>query len=173
MINTDNLHMNGRLKIREKDKQTGTILNEEFSEPNVVTVQGASIFLARATQNTGGSFINTIFLGDDVGNGNLLNPDPAEEYFTGSVQQIVYQVPSSDITITYPDPFTFEVATVLDGTSILENNFPFDIDMRFSSATIRFANGDAFAYKRFPVRSLSRLVDIELIWTVSLKEIEE
>lgn len=172
MKNTDEMDLNGHLKIRDRDSVTGEILSEtEFSEHNVVTVQGASIFLERATQSQGGSYISTIYLGDDVGTGNLLNPEEERESYTGVVQQIVYEVPVSDITITYPDPFTFEVNTVLNGTTILENNFPFDIDMRFSSATIRFANGDAFAYKRFPVRSLSRLVDIELVWTVSLKEI--
>lgn len=166
----DTIHTNGRLKIREKHAITGDLIREEFSEHNVVTIQGASVFLERLTKNTGGSYIYTIYLGDDVGNGSLLNPESEKETYTGAIQNIIYQIPVNEITISYPDPFTFEIATVLSGTTILENMFPNEIDLRFTSATIRFANDDVFAYKRFPVRSLSRLVDIELIWTVSLKE---
>jgi len=168
----DTLHFNGHLRMRERDKASGVILSDE-GEGNVITTQGASIILNRMTQDTGGSFINTIYLGDDVGDGNLLAPAPEQDSFTGATQAIVYSVPYNDINIIYPDPYTFEVTTVLDGTSILDNNFPQEIDLRFTSATLRFDNLAAFAYKRFPVRSLSRLVDIEMIWTVSLIDIAQ
>lgn len=169
----DDLPLNGHLRIREKDALSGMILHEKnFDEHNVITLMGISKFIERTTQgNTGTSWIETIYLGDDVGSGNLLNPEEEKDTFTGATQHIVYEVPINSISITYPDPFTFEVSTVLNGTNILDSNFPGDIELRFTSASVRFSDGDVFSYKRFPVRSLSRLVDIELNWTISFNQI--
>lgn len=174
MTEKDNIDLNGHLQIRAKDAMSGDIIySEAFDDHNVITSKGASIFLDRVTKSAEAAYITTIYLGDDVGNGNLLNPEEEKESYTNINQNIVYQIPVSDITLTYPDPFTFELATVLNGTAILDSMFPTDIDMRFTSATIRFSDDEVFAYKRFPVRSLSRLVDIELVWTVSFKEITQ
>lgn len=173
-FNEQNISINGTLSINSINTEDGTII-DNIDECNVVTAQGASELLSRLTRNDStvtDSFIQTIALGNEVGTGDLLGPEPADESYTASKQDLIYTVPPEDISITYPDPFTFEISTVLNGTSIIESTFPQDIEMRFTSATIRYANSKALAFKRFPVRSLSRLVDIEIRWTVSLKSSE-
>lgn len=173
-LNDMNRFIRGDLAITSRLKEDGRII-DQLDERNVVTAQGASDLLARVTKNdatVSNSYVKTIALGDDVGDGTLLSPEQASELSTGTMQSVVYTVPVSDITITYPTPFSFEISTVLDGTYILENFYPSDIEMRFTSATIRYESNKTLSYKRFPVRSLSRLVDIEIRWTISLKEPE-
>lgn len=168
----ENRFINGDLGVYTRSKEDGTII-DSFEEHNVITAQGASEFLARLTKNdstVNNSYVRNIVLGDDVGTGTLLNPQSANETYTSTNQTSVYTISNNDITVTYPDPFTFEFNTILDGTYILDTYFPSDIEMRFTSATLRYNNGKTLAFKRFPVRSLSRLVDIEIRWTVSLKE---
>lgn len=173
-FNESTRFIRGDLDMITRNKEDNTVV-DSFHEDNVITSQGAAELLGRMTRNTSATedaYVKTIAIGSDVGNGTLLNPQMADESFTAAMQDIVYEVPVGSVTITYPDPFTFEVNTVLDGTYILDTFFPTDIELRFTSATIRYANMKALSYKRFPVRSLSRLVDIEIRWTVSLKEPE-
>lgn len=169
MKQSDDMKMYGHLSIKPTYKPTGQVI-DGFDDRNVITFQGTSTILNRITTPSGGSYVTHIALGDDVGNGTILQPEQATESLSGGSQAIVYEVPVNDITITYPNTYTFTMGTVLNGTDILDSNFPDEIDLRFTSATIRFNNGDVLSYKRFPVRSLSRLVDIEITWTISLKE---
>lgn len=78
---------------------------------------------------------------------------------------------ASDINlgkITLPDGNTLQVGTLIDGKFVMDTYFPNEVDVVYNSATIRFENDEVFSYKRFPVRTISRLVDVQVIWTFYL-----
>lgn len=167
-------NMKGHLTMTEIYKPTGE-RNVVFDEDNVITIEGFSEVMKRITYTTSngdisGSYIHNIVLGDDVGSGTLFEPEDANNLLTAGSQSTVYTIPNEDINFNYLNSQTLEMGVVLNGTEILNANFPQEVDMRYTSATVRFYNGKCYSYKRFPVRSLSRLVDIEIIWRISLTE---
>ena len=165
----------GRLQMIFRDKETGEVV-DQFDEMNTITEESFSLMLKRMTYPTGnaeiaGAYLYQFILGDDVGTGSLLNPQPAVSTLTSSDQNVVYTVPNSDMAFNYVSNTELELRTVLDGDVILDNFFPAGtIEMRYCSATIRYQDGTTFSYKRFPVRSLSRLINIEIIWNVNFSE---
>jgi hypothetical protein len=161
----------GHIAMITTDKETGKVL-DTYSEDNVITVQGFSQMVKRLTfvdsnSQITNSYFHNFTLGIDVGSGTLLNPQQPTEFLTSANQTVVYAVPNSDMVYEYPNSKVFRFRTILDGDEIMNTVFPSEIEMRYTSATLRFGNGVTFSYKRFPVRSLSRLVDIEIIWTIT------
>lgn len=170
MINKEKAKLGGHLKITEICQLTGKEM-VVFDDKNVVTDAGFATFFQRATQNTGGSYLYNIVLGDDYGSGDLLNPEPASASYTQADQNDVYEIPNSDITFTYPTTNVVRLETTLDGTYIMDTFYPSETELQYTSATTRFQNGSVFSYKRFPVRSISRLVSIQIVWTITINEV--
>lgn len=164
--------MKGHFKMDVISKETGEVI-DTVDDHNVITVYGFSILTTRLTRDdetTGQMYLDTIHLGDDVGSGTLLAPEAENDALLSSDQNVVYTVPLSDLNRVHNDSKEFVYTTVLDGDEIMNSLFPTEIELRYTSATMRFANGDTFSYKRFPVRSLSRLVDISITWTFTFAE---
>lgn len=172
-MNKNGMGVRGILTIKEFSKETGELL-DQYTDENVITEQGINTLFLRMALND--PDINMRFdhftLGidfgqeeDAAGGWGMLNPKPAEKRYTSLNQYSVYNVPYSDMVFDYPASNTFQAATLLDGKYILDTFYPDDVDMRYTSATFRFVNNTTFSYKRFPVRSLSRLIDVQIIWT--------
>lgn len=165
--------VNGVLKIREFSKETGQLLYE-YEDKNVITNQGINtLFLRMALSDPSNSmkFSHFAFGIDDgsqedvAGGWGPLNPKPALKRYTSLNQLTVYEVPFGDMVFDYPNDNEFQAATLLDGKFILDTYYPEEVDLTYTSATLRFDNNTTFSYKRFPVRSLSRLIDVQVIWT--------
>lgn len=163
----------GILTIREICKSTGQII-DEYVDNNVITLQGINTLFLRMSlpDNDTTMKLSRFKIGIDYGENEdlssgwtMLNPKPAQKTYTSLNQFVVYEVPESDMIFDYPDSNTLQAATLLDGKYILDSFFPGEVDLRYTSATFRFANETTFSYKRFPVRSLSRLIDVQLVWT--------
>lgn len=163
----------GIITIRDICKITGDVLNE-YTDKNVITEQGINtLFLRMTLPDAEDSMRFSHFkLGKDFGfeedgdpDWGVFNPKPAEKGYTSLNQFLVYDVKETDMVFDYPDKNSFQAATLLDGKYILDTYFEDEVDMRYTSATLRFANETTFSYKRFPVRSLNRMVDVQIIWT--------
>lgn len=172
MINDDFAVM-GTIDITEYCKKTGEVVGH-FSDENVITEQGINtLFLRLALEDNQDRMMFTNFsLGNDdgsqedsTGGWTQLDPMPAKKRYTSMNQLTVYDVPPVDMVFDYPSQNEFQAATLLDGDYILDNFYPDEVDMIYTSATLRFKNGTSFSYKRFPARSLSRLIDVQIIWT--------
>lgn len=164
----------GFIKIETIDKATGEIL-DVYDEQNAITYEGFGSILNRLTKNDASIediWIKNIVLGDDVGTGDVFEPEPETPGLNATDQNIVYAIPENNMVLVYEGVSSFQLSTILDGTQILESDFPLEVDIRFTSATIRFHDDSTLSYKRFPVRSLSRLVDIRIVWTITFSEVE-
>lgn len=173
MANNERLGVEGILTIREFSKETGELIGE-YEDKNVITELGMNtLFLRMALADADTTMkLQNIVLGEDYGieedasgGWTVFNPKPAEKHYTTSNQFSVYAVPEADMVFDYPDQNTLQIGTLLDGKYILDTFFPNEVDMRYTSATFRFANATTFSYKRFPIRSLSRLIDVQIVWT--------
>jgi len=167
----------GILTIREIDKATGATLSE-FSDKNVITEKGMNALWKRLSlDDTNDDYrFSAFYLGEDYGAGedtgdwSIFLPRPAKKNFTDMNQQVIYQVDPTEMVYSFPDENVLEVATLLDGKNIMDTLFPNEVNAKYNSATLRVGNGTVFSYKRFGVRSISRLIDIQVIWTFTLMD---
>lgn len=169
MKNTDSFKANGVVTINTYEAGTNRLL-DSYKENNTVTTEGLAEIVSRILSNTGTSdgIVTKLYLGDDAGAGTMLSPSAATSSLGSTDQSVVYQVRDSDLTIGSSGARRILASAVMYGSDIMNNQFPTDIVLNFCSATLRFESGSTLAYKRFPVRSLSRLVDITITWEIEL-----
>lgn len=166
--------INGVVSIKTICKKTGKVL-DEFKDSNVVTLGGMKKMWERTT-SSGSVTDNTIqyfSLGKDYGieeggDWNIFSPKPAENTYTANNQFVIYNDNPSNTVYEYPSDNELQVGTLLDGEYIIDTFFDDEVTVMYNSATIRFGDGTVFSYKRFPVRSISRLVDVQILWTFTL-----
>ncbi len=163
----DQKSLTGYITIQDIDKDTGEIVNE-LDEHNVITTEGFDYILRNMVEKGGAittdAVVTNIVLGDDVGLGSASNPTAPTANSTYLDQNAVYSIPDTDITITYPSPGAFTMGVILDGNAIVTGQ---GVDtINYTSASIRFADGTSLSYKRFPVRTISSLINIRISWTI-------
>lgn len=169
MNNLDKLQAKGIVTINTYESGTENLL-DSYCDKNTITIEGITEIINRILTNSGTSdaIVTRLVLGDDAGTGTLLSPSAAQPTLSGSDQSQVYEVRTGDLQIGSSGSRRIVASAVMYGSDIMNNEFPTDIVLNFCSATLRFENGVALAYKRFPVRSLSRLVDITITWEIEL-----
>lgn len=163
----DNTPLVGILSIEEVYRDTGEII-DSYIQQNMITTEGyASILKNIAQFDTGMStdnVISTIVLGDDVGSGTPSDPEPPTILSTYLDQSDVVNIPPADITITYPSVGEFVVSSILNGQQLVDAVSGETIP--YTSASLRFASGESLSYKRFPVKIISRLIDVRINWSI-------
>lgn len=166
--------INGVITIRTLSKETGEVL-DEFVDNNVVTLNGMQKLWTRmaSSENAAANKLSNFVLGSDYGveeggDWTVFSPKPANKEYTKDNQIDFYTDSESNIAFTYPSDTEMQVGTILDGTYIINNFFPDETIVFYNSATIRFGDGTVFAFKRFPVRSITKVVDVQISWRFTL-----
>jgi hypothetical protein len=162
--------INGVLSIKTICKETGQVL-DVFKDKNVITLDGMSKLWERMAGN--GDIISHFVLGSDYGveeggDWNIFAPKPAENSYNTENQFAIYSDAPVNTVFEYPSITELQVGTLLNGERIIDELFPDEVTVRYNSASIRFGDDTIFSYKRFPVRSISRLVDVQILWTFTL-----
>lgn len=158
--------MSGQLTIVTRNIETGEII-DQFDDQNVYLDQGKTQAL-RAFVDGGDFRIKTIFIGDDVGTGTIMNPEEPNASYTEANQSIVYEVPAeNEFYVTYPEYNQVRLTAAISGPNVMAL-YPTDPNVVYTSATIRTRDDRAIAYRRFPPRTISELVSVDLIWTLTL-----
>lgn len=155
---------------------TGEVISHYGPEENMVLDVGIeSMWQRLGTIDSVNNFqLNTIAFGDDFGDPtrwSIFNPEPPSRSFTGANQNVTHTLPS--VTFTYPTDDVLQVTADIDGTTFMDTNFPTDVSYDFTSMTLRFINNTAFAFKRFPIRSISRYIRLKIDWRFTLVNAEE
>lgn len=153
----------GRIKIVKRDK----ITNEQtivLDEENIVTDEGQKYLLKCFVDGTKSPVIDKLVLGNDVGNGDLIVPDPQEKTFTAQTQNEVYTFNQGDIDYDEYDQIERKITLTvkLDGQQMV---IPPENELPFTSATTRFNDDTVFQYKRFSILSVTTDDLYELSWT--------
>lgn len=168
-------YIKGTVEITVTDLE-GNLIDHYGPEDNMVLDTGVATMWQRLStiDSTNLTQLDTIALGDDYGDParwSIFNPEPPAREFTEVTQNATYSLPAVDYTFPLDD--ALRVVGNIEGSTFMEANFPFEVDYRFSSMTLRFNNGTAFAYKRFPIRSISRHVRVTIDWRFTIVNAEE
>jgi hypothetical protein len=90
---SNNLNMNGHVKIVTTNKQTGEII-DVYEEDNLVVSIGLDQILKSITvKDTNNYIIETISIGDDVGSGTVMQPEQPSLSYTKTNQTVVFTAP--------------------------------------------------------------------------------
>ena len=155
----------GTLKITTKEN--GVIV-DVFEENNVVTTEGKTTILrCLTTPNTIDKVIKNIKMGSDVGTGTLLNPQAATASYTNADQTFVYDIPVEDVSFSYPTPTKMSILGNIDGAKV-SLLYPTAPNVLMTSATIRTNDGSIIAAKRFPARTVSGVISLDISWTLEI-----
>jgi len=159
--------ISGDIKIVTKNKKSGEVI-DAFEEKNlVVTIGLDQILKALTTKDTNAFVIETISIGDDVGSGTVMNPEQPQLTYTKNNQNVLYSAPSDLFTISRPTETSVQLYATFDGERVMES-YPDSPNIIYTSATIRTVGDEVISYKRFPARTISRLISVDIIWTLNL-----
>jgi hypothetical protein len=102
-----------------------------------------------------------------TGNPSKNNPAlPTENYNTSSMTIIHTATDYGSLSVGYASATATTFSMTILGADVM-SNYPTETSKIFTSAALHSTNGKVFAYKRFPQKSVSDLVDINISWTIS------
>lgn len=119
---------------------------------------------------------HNVYFGDDIGTGgswSIFNPQPVNQSFTSANQNVTHELNPSSVSFEYPTDDVLLVTAFVDGSQFMEDHFPNEVEYRFTSMTLRTLAGTPFAFRRFPIRSISRFVQVRIDWRFTLINEEE
>tara|TARA_B100000700_G_C14969464_1_gene820583 strand:+ start:832 stop:1362 length:531 start_codon:yes stop_codon:yes gene_type:complete len=147
--------------------ETGEII-DVYEDDNLV-LDNALNYLVRCIGESGfpTSDITELKLGNDVGSGTLVTPDDPTADLDGTDQSVVYSIPSGEFFTEFPQNNQVRFFATVNGATVMAN-YPDQPNVVYTSAVLYQANGDAFSYKRFSGRTISRLISIDISWTISI-----
>ena len=159
----------GYVEIVTRCNKTGEIL-DKYEDNNVILNQGLTeITRAMTVLDTNIHRIKTIKIGNDVGNGTVLNPQMATVNLTESDQTVLYEVPESAFFVSYIDFKSVRFSASLNGIDVMQQ-FPTLPNLVYTSAVLYTFGNKGVAFKRFPARTISSLISVDISWTLTYEQ---
>lgn len=167
------MDLNDKLTIRGVHKEvhrridTGEIV-AVYEDDNIFLNQGkAEIFRAFSILDTNDHRVKTIKVGNDVGTGNALAPSAPTASFTEANQSVVYETPEEEFFVEYPTQTSVRYLATINGANVMAL-YPTVPNVIYSSAVLYSQAGKALAYRRFPSRTISSLISVDVSWTFTI-----
>lgn len=99
-----------------------------------------------------------------VGTPSPNNPAAPLDTFNASSMSVVY-APTVPFTVGYSNVTSVTFSVTISGADLMAL-YPAEITKILTSAALHTGNAKVFAYKRFPQKSISALLDILINWTI-------
>lgn len=155
--------LEGYFKIERVLHDTGESL-DSYEDHNVIVTSAQSAIIRAIAEPTANSTISKIKLGDDVGTGTVTNPQPAQSSYDSTTMSVVFDAPYT-LNIGFNNSITVTFNTTIVGADVMAL-YPSASSKYFTSAALHTGNGNVFSYKRFPQKSISSVVDINITWSI-------
>lgn len=140
----------------------------ELDEKNIVLTQGKSLILQAFGQPGNSAFVvKTIKIGNDTGTGTILLPTPPTAGMTEADQSVVYTTPDEEFFVTFPTPTSVRFLATINGANVMAE-YPSLPNVIYTSASIYTISDQSITYKRFPARTISELISVDITWTITL-----
>lgn len=183
MLVSETIGIRGDIDIIERviltDSEGDILLNEDgspvlgevvgtYEEKNIVLTQGKGIILrAWADALNASSTVKTIKIGSDVGTGTILAPQEPTADLTEAAQTVVYETPDAEFFVSYPTSNSVRFLATINGANVM-SNYPTLPNVIYTSASITTQDDKSVTYKRFPARTISALISVDISWTITL-----
>ena len=166
MINNDQLkhQLRGDFQMKVTNKETGELIDSHM-ERNIIVDVSKQRVISGISNSSSDNIITKITVGDDIGSGTLVSPEPPNASFTKNSMNVVYAIPSA-LSRTYPTVDSVQYDVTISGADLMAQ-YPSDASKIITSAMLQTGDDEAFAYKRFKRLTISELVDVTITWTIS------
>jgi hypothetical protein len=165
-VSNDKFSVLGQFSMTIKDKDGGII--DEYIDNNIVLTSGKNhILKALSVKDTNLYTVRTVRLGNDVGSGTLVEPEQPVATMSEDSQNVIYTTPDLSMNVTYPSLTKVTYNAIVDGASVMAL-FPEVPNIVYTSAAIVTHGGFAIAYKRFPARTISSIISVDISWTLEI-----
>lgn len=159
----------GILEITERNIETGEIIYQQRGN-NIITSTGMNqIFRSFTDPNFDLEYVETISLGNDVGNGTVLNPQQPTIDTTSANHSSVFTVPLDEFFISYPTGNSVRFFATVNGATVMDL-YPSEPNIVYTSAMLTTLTGKAFCYRRFSGRTISALISVDISWTIEFTQ---
>lgn len=162
-----NSRIKGSLSIMTTDKRTGEIL-DHYADSNVVVLDHRKIFVKLINQGLENYRVNRYKIGDDVGSGTESDPEPADETFTAVDQNVLYNT-TEGIQVSHSGDLLTIYNIFINGEDVMEEH-PTEDSISFTSIGLYSNNEILFSYKRFPARTITSTLNINILWRIYYEE---
>lgn len=134
----------------------GTFTIDEVS-PTTITLVPADVLVNETI---------TLGTGAITGTPHANNPRPAQLTDSAStMQNINTPTDTTPFTIGYGNVTSVSFSTTVSGDVVMAD-YPTETTKFITSAGLYTGNGKTFAYKRYPQKSISALINIDITWTI-------
>jgi len=99
------------------------------------------------------------------GVGSPNNPVTAVDTYDATTMNIIFDS-SYVLTVGYPNATSVTFSTTILGVDVMAL-YPSETSKIFTSAALHTGNTKVFAYKRYPQKSISKVVDLAISWTIA------
>ena len=165
--------MKGSVKFIVYNRITGEVLNVE-EDHNVVVLSGMDEMLRAFTQplatgNINNHIVRTFKIGSDIGNGTEMEPEEPDWEYDGTEQEVLYATPDGALSFTSVEDQEVTVIGTIEGFEVLNQN-PGNSQVEYFSIGMYTGNGTLVAYRRFPERIITEVVNVRVEWTIGFDD---
>lgn len=162
LIESAKIPLQGYFSVKTIDSVSNKVI-DSFEEDNVIVLDAKDIIIRSISLLTNTYYIERIKIGDDVGSGTPDVPETAVETYDENTMSIIYSG-GTPLTVGYSGTsVTFNIT--ISGSSVMAG-YPTETSKVINSAALHSLTGTVFAYKRFPQKSISNVIDLSIAWTI-------
>lgn len=99
------------------------------------------------------------------GTASLDNPEPPKDYYDNTTMDVVYT--QTGLNANFPNERTVNFSVTITGADVMAL-YPSENFVEITSAALHTNDDELFAYKRFPQRSISDVLDIAVNWSIAI-----
>lgn len=159
----------GHIQFVYTDAQTGEVLGTD-EESNIVVNEHRKIVINRIYENKNDYRVRRVKIGDDVGTGTDNDPELPTKETSGTDMNVIFET-VDNIEINYPDEERISFNIFFNGETIM-NDYPDSDQIGFTSIGLFSLNDWCFSYRRFPSRTITENININIIWTIYYEDEE-
>lgn len=157
-------------------RSSGSFITDGFVAGDKITVSNSvsnnGVFTIQSLTATTITLPVTEFLTDEgplagvsITTGSVDVPSNPKNTYTSTTMDVVFNAPYT-LGVGYPDNKSVNFSVTIIGADVMAL-YPGDTSKIFTSAALHTGDGNVFAYKRFPKRSISELVNMSISWVIT------
>lgn len=158
----------GRLEVELTDKITGEVV-DGLIENNIIVNHAKEAIIRCISDGVQDVYaVRKIQFGEDIGSGTAFDPEPPTAIYDESNMDSLYT--TTGVEFFYPTTTSVQFNVTIDGNVIVDahnTKHGTSVDTADVNSTALLTGAEKpFSYKRFPVKVVTRFVNVNVRWTL-------
>ena len=160
-------NVGGHLRIDRLDQQMN-LIDTPVDDCNLILNKGLQVIIDNLFDDSNFFPITDMKLGDDTGTGTQQDPESPSVTYDENTMSVVYTSQQGNaVTVNKNTNYQLTFNWIIFGYEVLDLPEYQDQDsVEFTSAALHANDGRIFAYRRFPVVSISDIINFSISWSI-------